>query len=297
MDQGGSAVSRWFRHYSGMMRDEKLVRVAVRSGQPIERVLWVWGAILESAAEINDNGRYDFEAAEAAYFLRASEADILAIETGLADAGHLDAGRVVKWGDRQYQSDKSATRQAAYRERKRQEQHDDSLAGKRLRDDQSEKRDVTRPSRDAEVTPPKTDTDTERTSLLNGRERELYDALGDHANQRVNGRFIALSEPINWLASGCDLDADVIPTVRAMATRATRPITTWGYFTAAVIEARDRRLAPAPPVQARAAAPPGRHPRRESPLDVAERIAARERTKAEIPSRAVELLPANGSGP
>jgi hypothetical protein len=99
-------VSRWFRHYAGMMRDDKLVRVAIRSGQTIERVCWVWAAILESAAEIDDEGRYDFDAAEAAYFLRADQSDVDAIETGLADAGRVAAGAVVKWGDRQYQSDR-----------------------------------------------------------------------------------------------------------------------------------------------------------------------------------------------
>jgi hypothetical protein len=36
-------MSRWFRHYAGMMRDDKLVRVAIRSGQTIERVVWVYG--------------------------------------------------------------------------------------------------------------------------------------------------------------------------------------------------------------------------------------------------------------
>lgn len=112
-------MSRWFRHYAGMMRDDKLVRVAIRSKQTIERVVWVWGAILESAAEIDDAGRYDFDAAEAAYFLRADEADIHAIENGLADAGRVAAGCVVKWGDRQFKSDRSAARQADYRERKR----------------------------------------------------------------------------------------------------------------------------------------------------------------------------------
>ena len=43
-------MSRWFRHYAGMMRDDKLVRAAIKSKQSIERVLWIWGAVLESAA-------------------------------------------------------------------------------------------------------------------------------------------------------------------------------------------------------------------------------------------------------
>lgn len=117
-------MSRWFRHYAGMVRDEKLVRVALRSKQPIERVVWVWGAILESAAEINDGGRYDLDAAEAAHFLRADEADICTVFNALADAGRVAEGAVVHWGARQFQSDHSAPRQAAYRERKRKNRGD-----------------------------------------------------------------------------------------------------------------------------------------------------------------------------
>jgi hypothetical protein len=104
-----------------MMRDDKLVRVAIRSGQAIERVVWVWGAILESAAEIDDDGRFDVDAAEVAYFLRADEADIHAVLSALADAGRVADGAVVKWRNRQFQSDRSKERVAAHRERKRSE--------------------------------------------------------------------------------------------------------------------------------------------------------------------------------
>lgn len=114
-------MSRWFRHYAGMMRDDKLVRAALKAQQPIERVVWIWGAILESAAEINDGGRYDIDPAEVAYFLRADEADIRAIFTALAGMQRLADDRVVNWSARQFQSDRSAPRQAAYRDRKRQE--------------------------------------------------------------------------------------------------------------------------------------------------------------------------------
>lgn len=114
-------MSRWFRHYAGMMRDDKLVRVAIRSKQTIERVVWIWGAVLESAAEIDDNGRFDVDAAEIAYFLRADEDDVGAVLSALAASGHVDADHVVKWGDRQFQSDKSNARVASYRERKRAE--------------------------------------------------------------------------------------------------------------------------------------------------------------------------------
>jgi hypothetical protein len=114
-------MSRWFRHYAGMMRDDKLVRVAIRSKQTIERVVWVYAAILESAAEIDDAGRYDLDAAEAAYFLRADEDDVVGIMRELQVAGRIAEGCVVKWGDRQFQSDRSAERVARHRAKKRQD--------------------------------------------------------------------------------------------------------------------------------------------------------------------------------
>lgn len=68
-----------------MMRDEKLVSAAVKSKQPVERVVWVWGAILESAAEIDDSGRFEFDAAEAACFLHCKSDDIARIMVELAN--------------------------------------------------------------------------------------------------------------------------------------------------------------------------------------------------------------------
>lgn len=114
-------MSRWFRHYAGMMRDDKLVRVAITSQQPIERVLWVWGAILESAAELDAEGRFDFDEAEVAYFLRAAPEDIAAIIKGLTKAGRIARKFVKNWNNRQFKSDRSNERVARYREREKSE--------------------------------------------------------------------------------------------------------------------------------------------------------------------------------
>ena len=108
-------MTRWYRHYAGLSRDEKLVRVAIKSKQTIERVVWVWGAILESAAEVNDNGRFDFDIGEASYFLRADEIDVGAIIDALGSLGRIHEGSVVHWGDRQFSSDSSAERQKRFR--------------------------------------------------------------------------------------------------------------------------------------------------------------------------------------
>lgn len=112
-------MSRWFRHYAGMMRDDKLVRASIKSKQSVERVCWVWCAILESAAEIDDGGRYEVEKEEIARFLRCPASKVGAIESALEELGRLSEGKVAKWASRQFTSDRSAARTKAYRERHR----------------------------------------------------------------------------------------------------------------------------------------------------------------------------------
>jgi hypothetical protein len=147
-------MSRWFRHYAGMMRDDKLVRVAIRSGQTIERVVWIWGAILESAAEIDDGGRFDVDAAEVAYFLRADISDVDAVLGALEVSGRIGAGAVVKWSDRQFQSDRSAERQRRYRDKKRNGDDNDHPP--------SGNDGVTSPSRHRDAPEAETETNTEK---------------------------------------------------------------------------------------------------------------------------------------
>lgn len=164
-------MSRWFRHYAGMMRDEKLVGVAVRSKQPVERVVWVWGAILESAAEINDGGKFDLDAAEAAYFLRCDDAGILAIQDELESAGRIAGGMVAKWGDRQFASDGAAERQRRYRKRKLE----GDVSGARC----DHNGDVTVTSRDAKVTAPDTETEKIEKEEPNGSSKKRGSRLPD----------------------------------------------------------------------------------------------------------------------
>jgi hypothetical protein len=140
-------MSRWFRHYAGMMRDDKLVSVSIKSKQSVERVVWVWGAILESAAELDDEGSFEVDAAEISRFLRCKESAINSIIEALAHADRIAEGKVSKWLTRQYKSDKSNGRVAAYRARKR----NGSNNGETLH--------VTLPERDGNA--PETETETE----------------------------------------------------------------------------------------------------------------------------------------
>lgn len=172
-------MSRWFRHYAGMMRDEKLVRVAVRAKQPVERVVWVWGAILESAAEINDGGRYEFDAGEAAYFLRCDEDELVRVVSGLEDSGRVSGGVVARWSDRQFDSDSAKERQRRYRERRKAENQvleRDNDVGEAS---PTVTRDVTVTSRDGAVTLQETDTDTDKKQEPTGSSKKRGTRLPD----------------------------------------------------------------------------------------------------------------------
>lgn len=169
-------MSRWFRHYAGMMRDDKLVSAAIRAKQSVERVVWVWGAILESASELNNDGHYQIDCAEVAYFLRADEADIRAIIDALAVAGRLDSDHVVKWSDRQFKSDRSAERQAKYRDKRRGEARDGDDS------DPSPSRKVTSPRRHGDA--PDTDYREQKDSSSTSVQVPHVGIIGDSTESR-----------------------------------------------------------------------------------------------------------------
>lgn len=235
-------MSRWFRHYAGMMRDDKLVRAAVASKQPVERVVWIWGAILESAAEINDGGRYDLDPAEVAYFLRADEADVHAVLDALGRCGRVASSTVVHWGDRQFDSDRSASRQAAYRERKRS--HGGNGDGGQASSDAG----ITSPSRHGDAPETETELETEaekqaaqqdaarakRTKAdLDALEAELREAAG--LENEPSPALLDLSPIVTLLDKGYDLAGDILPKLRAAKARNKRG-RAWGYYVPAITE-------------------------------------------------------------
>lgn len=85
---------------------------------------------------------------------------------------------------------------------------------------------------------------------LDRLEAQLREAGGDALDATSPG-LLVLTEPISWLAGGCDLELDILPTVRGLAARAraspggtVRTIRAWRYFREAVFEAKARRLMP-----------------------------------------------------
>lgn len=135
-------MSRWYRAYAGTVKDDKLAEVSVIAGCSRSVSIAVWHAILESAAETDDGGRFDTTPRRVAAALCEPLAVIQAVFDGMSEIGMIGSGGVTAWKLRQYESDKSTERSRKHRETKRN--GDATLQGRC-------------------ATPPETDTDTERT--------------------------------------------------------------------------------------------------------------------------------------
>jgi hypothetical protein len=84
-------------------------------------------------------------------------------------------------------------------------------------------------------------------------ETKLLDACnGAAANPAVAPGILTLTEPLKWLQHGCDLELDILPTIRARSHKL-RPgsVKNWSYFTQAVADAKASREAPMPEGNAR----------------------------------------------
>jgi hypothetical protein len=240
-------MSRWFRHYAGMMRDEKLVSAAVKSKQPVERVVWVYGAILESAAEINDGGRYEFDADEASYFLRCDASELVAITSVLETLGRLRDGYVAQWKARQFEADSSTERVRKYRAKRsgtETEMGGNGTNGECNDDETLQQR---------FVTPPYTDTDTDIKEIgLSDAGAKLETKLREAAGwQNEPAPMLAVTGEIEaMLGQGASLDLDVLPILKALGSQPKRR-TTWKYFIPAIRDAWQSRVnatATGPPV-------------------------------------------------
>lgn len=79
-------------------------------------------------------------------------------------------------------------------------------------------------------------------------EAMLLDACnGAAANPAAAPALLSMAEPIRWIEGQCDIDLDIIPTIKARAAKAPRgSIRTWSYFTQAIADARAKRLEPMP---------------------------------------------------
>lgn len=69
---------------------------------------------------------------------------------------------------------------------------------------------------------------------------QLLDAVGE-GNIHPHGA-LDLSAILGLTAAGVDLETDILPTIRARASRLTRPVRSWAYFTDAIRDAYNRRI-------------------------------------------------------
>lgn len=93
---------------------------------------------------------------------------------------------------------------------------------------------------------------------LDDLENRLREACnGALASPAIAQGLFDLSTPLMWLNQGCDLDLDVIPTLRGIGKREHgKAISSWGYFTKPVTAAKARRLEGLPEVAVEASARP-----------------------------------------
>lgn len=149
-------MSRWFRHYAGMMSDPKFGGVARFCKRSRAEVLFVWGCLLESASEY-DSAVYSWDADAIAEMLAIETDQAQAIHDALEAKGLIASGKICSWDRRQFKSDDSAERVRKHR------------ASKKSVSNQHNNDTVTIGNGD--VTPPETETETERsTSVANAPE-------------------------------------------------------------------------------------------------------------------------------
>jgi hypothetical protein len=87
---------------------------------------------------------------------------------------------------------------------------------------------------------------------------KLFDAAGVAMN-RTKPMLEFMEVPRRWIEAGCDLDLDILPIVRSLASRKPpNSISSWKFFEQAVADAKAARMAPMPEGRA----PPG--PRSEA---------------------------------
>lgn len=86
-----------------------------------------------------------------------------------------------------------------------------------------------------------------KPSLADLTER-MMDAAGPAlANPAGAAGLLMFSEQQMWLSNGCDLEADILPTIRALSARQPNgSIKSWRYFTQAIADAKAARIAPMP---------------------------------------------------
>lgn len=112
-------MSRWYRAYSGTVKDDKLAEVSVIAGCSRSVAIATWHAILESAADTQEGGRFDTTPRRVAAVLGEPALVTEQVFAAMRELGMIGDDGVTAWKDRQFESDSSTERSRRHREAKR----------------------------------------------------------------------------------------------------------------------------------------------------------------------------------
>lgn len=112
-------MTRWYRAYAGTVKDDKLAEAAIVAGCSRSVAIAVWHALLESAAETDDGGRFETTARRVAAILGEPAAAIDAMFGAMTEIGMIEGNAIAAWKRRQFESDSSTERSRKHREAKR----------------------------------------------------------------------------------------------------------------------------------------------------------------------------------
>lgn len=85
-------------------------------------------------------------------------------------------------------------------------------------------------------------------SVAAAREKSDLESLTDQLIEAAGGKIqphgaIVLAPILGLIDAGCDLETDILPTIRARTARMARPAGSWGYFVQPIREAYETRIA------------------------------------------------------
>lgn len=231
----------WCRLWHDMPTDPKFRAVAKRAGRPTAEVLALFAAMMANASA-NEGERgtlrnWSHEDMAVALDIEPSHAEaIYAAMQGKL----LEGDRLTGWERRQpKREDGSAERAKEWRERKRTQPN----AHQTQRNAPEKEKDT-----DKEEEVVQSRASAPAAALPDRFMERMVEAAGESLANPVNAQgLLTEATPMMWLESGCDFERDVLPTLRAAAvSRKGKRISTWGYFTGMIGEARARRLAGMP---------------------------------------------------
>lgn len=145
-------MTRWYRRYTGTVSDPKLAEIALAVGCSKSVAIATWDAILESACEAENNGKFTATARRIAAVLGEPVAAIEAVMAEMIALDMIADAQICKWSRRQFTSDSSTERSRKFRAK------------------QQCNGDATPPQRCA--TPPDTETHTETENITLPSEQE-----------------------------------------------------------------------------------------------------------------------------